>query len=66
MLCDQADPERGFVDFSHKDDAVVLLVNNYGGLSSLELGALIDEVLSQLGKLTPSNGSDSWLCYGPC
>lgn len=50
MLCDRADPERGFVDFETRGDAVVLLVNNYGGLSNLELGALADEVLSQLGK----------------
>ena len=51
MLCDIADPERGFADFETRGDAVVLLINNYGGLSNLELGALADEVLSQLGKL---------------
>ncbi|SPQ21343.1 87ec389b-72fe-4f1f-bfb6-35a73704d50d [Thermothielavioides terrestris] len=48
LLCDPADTERAFVDFSNVDDSIVLLVNNYGGLSNLELGALTDEVLRQL------------------
>lgn len=34
-----------------KDDSVVLVVNNYGGLSNLELGALTDETITQLGKM---------------
>jgi dihydroxyacetone kinase len=38
------------VKFKRGDD-VVLLVNNYGGLSNLELGALTQEALSQLGML---------------
>ncbi|CAJ2507403.1 Uu.00g085890.m01.CDS01 [Anthostomella pinea] len=49
LLCDPMDTERAFVDF-HKDDAVVLLINNYGGVSNLELGALTDEVMVQLGR----------------
>lgn len=49
LLCDQNDPERGFVKFNDFDD-VVLLINNYGGLSNLELGALTQEILSQLGN----------------
>ncbi|GAM83038.1 hypothetical protein ANO11243_010240 [Dothideomycetidae sp. 11243] len=48
-LCDPADTERYFVTFE-KDDAVVLVINNYGGLSNLELGALCDETLIQLDK----------------
>ncbi|CAG8959801.1 hypothetical protein HYFRA_00001709 [Hymenoscyphus fraxineus] len=36
LLCDPNDPERAFVTFN-KDDEVVLLINNYGGLSNLEL-----------------------------
>ncbi|EPE26915.1 DAK1/DegV-like protein [Glarea lozoyensis ATCC 20868] len=47
LICDQKDPERGFVRFSDNDDTV-LLINNYGGLSNLELGALTQETLSQL------------------
>ncbi|KAI5917290.1 Dak1 domain-containing protein [Camillea tinctor] len=49
LLCDPTDPGRAFVSFENADDSVVLLVNNYGGLSSLELGALTDEIIKQLG-----------------
>jgi dihydroxyacetone kinase len=49
LICDQNDPERAFVKFNKGDDTV-LLINNYGGLSNLELGALTEETLSQLGK----------------
>ena len=48
LLCDQNDSERAFVKFNQNDD-IVLLINNYGGLSNLELGALTQETLSQLG-----------------
>ncbi|TVY12676.1 Dihydroxyacetone kinase, partial [Lachnellula arida] len=41
------DPERGYVKFGDSDD-VVLLVNNYGGVSNLELGALTQEIIEQL------------------
>lgn len=47
LLCSQADPERSFVRFD-PDDKVLLLVNNYGGLSVLELGAITDEVQTHL------------------
>ena len=53
MLCDQNDPERAFVKFNKNDDTV-LLIDNYGGLSTLELGALTQETLSQLGNFCPS------------
>lgn len=49
LICDPKDPERAFVKFNKNDD-VVLLINNYGGLSNLELGALTHETLEQLGK----------------
>ncbi|OAA35505.1 dihydroxyacetone kinase [Beauveria brongniartii RCEF 3172] len=49
LLCDQNDPERGFVKFDTGDE-VVMLINNYGGLSVLELGALTDKVQSQLAE----------------
>ncbi|ETS84674.1 hypothetical protein PFICI_02699 [Pestalotiopsis fici W106-1] len=49
LLCDPNDPERAFVKFN-KDDEVVLVLNNYGGLSNLELGALTDETIIQLGR----------------
>lgn len=49
LLCDPADEERYFVTFE-KGDSTVLVINNYGGMSNLELGALTDETLTQLGK----------------
>lgn len=49
LLCDPNDSERAFTSFSAGDE-VVLLLNNYGGLSSLELGALTDEILGQLAS----------------
>lgn len=58
LLCDPADAERHFVEFED-DDSVVLVVNNYGGISNLELGALTDEILIQL--CTPH--THQILCY---
>jgi dihydroxyacetone kinase len=49
LLCDPNDKERAFVQFNAHDDTV-LLINNYGGLSNLELGALTHETLEQLDK----------------
>ncbi|KAK7994764.1 hypothetical protein PG990_013537 [Apiospora arundinis] len=49
LLCDPNDTERAFVDF-HKDDTVILIINNYGGVSNLELGALTDEAMVQLAQ----------------
>ncbi|KAG8836090.1 Dihydroxyacetone kinase 2 [Serendipita sp. 399] len=41
MLTSTSDPDRSFLDFKHdKDDRVVLLVNNLGGTSELELAAV--------------------------
>ncbi|KAI3571651.1 Dak1 domain-containing protein [Fusarium oxysporum f. sp. albedinis] len=47
LLCDRSDPERGFTTFGERH-SVALVINNYGGLSPLELGALSDEVFTQL------------------
>jgi dihydroxyacetone kinase len=46
-LTDEADPERGYVKFA-KDDEVALLINNFGGMSVLEMGALTDEFITKL------------------
>lgn len=47
--------ERGAVkpdsEFVHPGDDVVLYLNNLGGISQLEMGAMADEVLSQLASL---------------
>nr|ODN96149.1 dihydroxyacetone kinase [Cryptococcus depauperatus CBS 7855] len=47
LLLKQDDPERSYVEFKDGDD-LVLLVNNQGGMSVLEMGAVVDEVLVQL------------------
>lgn len=56
LLCDPNDTERCFVKFQ-SGDSTVLVVNNYGGLSNLELGALTDETIMQLSRThnTPLN-----------
>ncbi|KAI0377307.1 glycerone kinase [Hypomontagnella monticulosa] len=43
----EGDPERGYVKFRAGDEAM-LLVSNFGGMSHLEMGALVDELLEQL------------------
>lgn len=51
----EGDPERSYVHFTPSDETV-LLISNFGGMSPLEVGALVDEVLHQLErdyKLTP-------------
>ncbi|KAF0320322.1 dihydroxyacetone kinase [Colletotrichum asianum] len=47
QLLDQKDTDRAFIRVQ-KEDNVVLMINNLGGLSQLELGAITDEVISQL------------------
>ncbi|WVQ70545.1 dihydroxyacetone kinase [Cryptococcus sp. DSM 104548] len=47
LLLKQDDPERSFVEFKDGDE-LVLLVNNMGGMSVLEMGSVVDEVLTQL------------------
>lgn len=44
---DPKDTERAYVHFD-SDHETVLVVNNFGGMSCLEMGALVDEVLVQL------------------
>lgn len=46
---DDKDPERGYVKFAHGDETI-LLVSNFGGMSHLEMGALVDELLEQLER----------------
>ena len=53
LILKQDDPERSFVKFKDGDD-LVLLVNNQGGMSALEMGAVVDETLTQLGT-SPSH-----------
>ena len=46
---DESDPERGYVKFAPGDETI-LLISNFGGMSCLEVGALVDEVLEQLAS----------------
>lgn len=46
QLLDQEDKDRAFVEFNSND--VVLLINNLGGVSVLEMGGITTEVVSQL------------------
>ena len=46
-LLDQSDEDRAFLDISDKDDTV-LLINNLGGVSPLEMGGITHEVVTQL------------------
>lgn len=48
LLLDKEDKERAFVHYN-AGDSIVLLVNNMGGMSVLEMYAIVDEILEQLG-----------------
>ncbi|KAK1829684.1 Dak1 domain-containing protein [Podospora conica] len=48
QLLDEGDQDRGFVRVNSNE--VVLLVNNLGGVSVLEMGGILDEVVRQLGE----------------
>lgn len=77
MITSTSDPERSFVPFKGQDN-VVLLVNNLGGLSELELGGIVGEARNALdargiktlrvlsGSFMVSflinNGTPSYLC----
>lgn len=47
QLLDQNDQDRAYVKME-KSDETVLLINNFGGVSNLELGAILNEVTTQL------------------
>jgi dihydroxyacetone kinase len=47
QLLDQSDKERAFLSIG-KAEKIVLLVNNLGGVSVLELGGIANEVIGQL------------------
>jgi triose/dihydroxyacetone kinase / FAD-AMP lyase (cyclizing) len=47
LLLNQNDTDRAYVAFD-KDDAPAVLLNNLGGVSQLEMNALLNEVITQL------------------
>jgi triose/dihydroxyacetone kinase / FAD-AMP lyase (cyclizing) len=73
QLLDTGDEDRAFLKWGRGDE-FILLINNFGGLSNLELGAITTEVWMQLNKdygLTPVrvvsgviNGSLNGLGFG--
>ena len=48
-MLDETDAERGYVK-RQSNDEIVLMVSNFGGMSNLEFGALVDEILTQLER----------------
>ena len=49
QMLDQSDKDRAYVKIE-KTDETILLINNFGGVSNLELGAITNEVVVQLEK----------------
>ena len=49
-LISTSDPDRSFVPFTGNGDRVVVMVNNLGGTSELELGAIGNEVKKTLAE----------------
>lgn len=49
QMLDQDDTDRAYVRIN-KGDNTVLLVNNFGGTSNLELSAVVNEIVGQLGR----------------
>ena len=47
QLLDQNDKDRAYVKID-KSDQVLMIINNFGGLSNLELGSITNEVWNQL------------------
>ena len=49
LLLSQSDPERGFLPIrGSRKDNVILLINNLGGVSELELGGIVLEAVTAL------------------
>lgn len=48
-MLDQSDKDRGFLEVKSSDE-IVLLINNLGGVSVLEMGGITTEVVEQLSK----------------
>lgn len=49
QMLDQNDKDRAYVKIEKNGD-IMLLINNFGGVSNLELGAITNEVVLQLGR----------------
>jgi triose/dihydroxyacetone kinase / FAD-AMP lyase (cyclizing) len=51
MLTSTADTDRAFLPFNGSQDSVVVLVNNLGGTSELEMGGIVAEVRQSLDEM---------------
>lgn len=49
QLLDPNDTDRAYVKIDNTDE-ILLLINNFGGVSNLELGAVTTEIIVQLGE----------------
>lgn len=49
QMLDVGDKDRAYVKLK-KSDQTVMLINNFGGVSNLELGAIVTEVIAQLER----------------
>ena len=49
QLLDPSDTDRAYVEINKTED-ILLLVNNFGGVSNLELGAVVTEITAQLER----------------
>ncbi|KZP30579.1 DAK1/DegV-like protein [Athelia psychrophila] len=56
LLTSTTDSERSFIPFQGKGDRVVLLVNNLGGLSELELGGVVNQARVDLEACLEGKG----------
>ena len=61
-MLNQDDKDRAYVKFD-KEDAPIVFVNNLGGVSQLEMGAIVDEALTQLGKYNGFNTERALLIF---
>lgn len=50
QLLDKEDKDRGYLEDVEKSEGWVLMVNNLGGVSPLEMGGITAEVVEQLGR----------------
>lgn len=52
LITSTSDPERGFLPFQNDGtDEIVLLVNNLGGISELELGGIVNGAVTAFNKI---------------
>jgi dihydroxyacetone kinase len=61
QLLSKDDPDRNYLEVVENTEGWVLMVNNLGGVSPLEMGGITAEVVKQLGVFLLLAG-ESWCC----